>query len=66
MDPDILIVRNADGYRLVHGHLHLANLLDKHTKVVIDVKGEGSVTVARTREGVLVNNGIERFQLRQI
>jgi hypothetical protein len=51
MTSDILIIREGDGYRLLHGHLHLVNELTRHGEVLVDVKNEGRVKVVRTRQG---------------
>lgn len=57
MNPDILIVRENDGYRLLHGHLRLASVLLAADEVAIEVKGEGKVKIAKTRNGYVVGNG---------
>jgi hypothetical protein len=54
MSPDILIIHDTAGYRLLHGHLHLAVLLSDSGKVMVDVKDHGSVLVTRTRSGLVV------------
>lgn len=51
MDQDIQIIRDGNGYRLLHGHLHLANKLRLHDEVVVDVRDEGKVKIVRTRQG---------------
>jgi hypothetical protein len=63
MVPDILIIRDRDGYRLLHGYLHLANALDMSGKVKVDVRGEGQVGVIRSRDGYLVEKDGERLPL---
>jgi hypothetical protein len=63
MHPDIVIVRHAEGFRLLHGHLRLANLLRVFKRVSIDVPGEGAITIAQTRDGLHVNKGQERYRL---
>jgi hypothetical protein len=55
MSNDILIVREGNGYRLLHGHLRLASTLTLSDEVVVDVKGEGVVKIAKTRNGCFVN-----------
>lgn len=55
MSPDILMVRDGECYRLLFGYLHLANALSTSSSVVVDVQGEGPVSVVKTREGLLVN-----------
>jgi hypothetical protein len=56
MNPDILIVRVSDGYRLLHGHLHLINALSMSSEISIDIQGQGKVTVTRTQDGLVVKN----------
>lgn len=63
MNPDILIVRENDGYRLLHGHLRLASVLLVADEVAIEVKGEGKVNILKTRNGYLVKNGVQRLPL---
>lgn len=63
MSPDILIVRDGDGYRVLHGHLHLASALSRSDEVFVDVRGEGQVKVCRTRSGYLVANDGRRLPL---
>jgi hypothetical protein len=54
MKPDILIVRVNEGYRVLHGHLHLLNSLNLSNEVLIEVKDLGQVKVTKTREGIFV------------
>ncbi len=63
MSPDILIVRDADGYRVLHGHLRLASQLGMHKQIVIDVQGEGQVCVIKTRGGFLISKDGQRTPL---
>lgn len=63
MSPDILIVREGDGYRLLHGHLRLANVLLLSDEVVVEVKGEGEVKIVKTRNGYVVGNKGQRLPL---
>lgn len=55
MNNDILIIREGDGYRLLHGILRLASTLMLSDEVEVNVKGEGAVKIARTRNGCFVN-----------
>lgn len=52
MSPDIVIIRDNAGYHLLHEHLHLAMAmamaLSDTGKVAVDVKGYGTVQVAKT------------------
>lgn len=63
MSPDILIVRGGDGYRLLHGHLRLASVLLQSDEITVEVKGEGNVKIAKTRNGYVVGNGKQRLPL---
>lgn len=54
MSPDILIIYDGGGYRLLHGHLHLAVLLGDSDKVTVEVKDHGSILVSRSRHGLVV------------
>jgi hypothetical protein len=55
ISPDILIVREGDGYRLLHGHLRLANVLGSSGEVAVDVPGEGRVAIVRTPSGYVIS-----------
>ncbi len=61
MSQDILIVRDCNGYRILHGHLHLANELSRHDEVVVDVKNEGKVKIVRTRQGYFADSDNQRI-----
>lgn len=51
MSPDILIIRDGNGYRVLHGHLHLASELSQRREVFVDARDEGRVKVVRTSGG---------------
>jgi hypothetical protein len=51
---DIVIIREGDGYRLLHGHLRLANVLREAAAVNVHVHGEGEVQVVRVRSRYMV------------
>ncbi|HEX7648948.1 MAG TPA: hypothetical protein VF450_16220 [Noviherbaspirillum sp.] len=53
MSPDILIIREGNGYRVLHGHLHLASQLSLHKEIEVDVKNEGRIKIMRTSSGVM-------------
>jgi len=63
MNQDILIIRECDNYRVLHGYLHLANELSRHNEIVVDVKGEGKVKIIRTRQGYFAGQGNHRLPL---
>lgn len=46
---DIVIVRDGEGYRLLHGHLRLANVLREAEHAVVRIPGEGERRVRRER-----------------
>ncbi|HEY8606021.1 MAG TPA: hypothetical protein VIM12_02755 [Noviherbaspirillum sp.] len=46
---DIVIIKDGDGYRLLHGHLRLANILRTNGEAIVHVQGEGEVRVVRVR-----------------
>lgn len=51
VNPDIVIVRDGDAYRLLHGHLRLANVLRATDEIEVEVKGEGPVKVRKAGNG---------------
>lgn len=63
MSPDILIVPEADGYRLLHGHLRLASVLGTSDEVAVDVPGEGQVRILKTPAGFVVGKNGQRLPL---
>lgn len=63
MSPDVLIVRAANGYRVLHGYLRLTSLLDLSNEAEVDASGEGKVKVVKTREGILVEEKQRRVPL---
>lgn len=54
MSPDILIIYDNVGYRLLHGHLHLAMLLGDSDKATVEVQDHGTVLISRSRRGLVV------------
>ena len=63
MSPDIVIVREGDGYRLLHGHLRLANVMRTSDEVEVEVCGEGKVRIVKTRGGYVVGKDGQRLPL---
>lgn len=49
MHQDIVIVREGETYRLLHGHLRLFSLLNTVDEVSIHVRGEGTLRVQRSK-----------------
>lgn len=54
MSPDILIIQDQAGFHLLHGYLHLAMALSDSGRAAIDVPEFGTVLVARTPDGLVV------------
>jgi hypothetical protein len=64
MNSDILLVRDGNGFRVLHGYLHLAAVLSIDTEVAADIKGEeGRATIRRTPNGLEVDKGCEQLPL---
>jgi hypothetical protein len=63
MSPEILIIRDHDCYRVLHGHLHLASALSISDKTIVDVVDEGKVTVTKARKGYLVGDNQQLLPL---
>lgn len=54
MSQDIVIIRDGNDYRLMHGHLRLANVLRALGEVDVEIKGEGTIKIMKSREGYMV------------
>lgn len=54
MTPDILIIHDNTGNRLLHGHLHLAMALNDTDQASVEVQDVETVLVTRTRDGLVV------------
>ena len=54
MSPDILIIQDHAGYHLLHGYLHLAMVLNDSGRAAVEVRDLGTVLVARTRDGLVI------------
>ncbi|GAB3542480.1 hypothetical protein GCM10027343_14520 [Noviherbaspirillum agri] len=63
ISPDILIVREGNCYRLLHGHLRLANILLQSEEVAVAVQDEGVVTIMKTSNGYMAGNEAQRLPL---
>lgn len=60
---DIVIVREADSYQLLHGHLRLANILRTAGEAWVDVKGDCRVRIVRERSQYVVHRDGLQFLL---
>jgi len=63
VSPDIVIVRDGDAYRLLHGHLRLANVLRAADEIEVEVRGEGMVKVRKTGNGYVVARDARKLPL---
>ena len=63
MSPDILVVRNGDGYRVLHGYLHLASALSMSNEAIVEASGEGQLKAIRTQSGILIGEENRRLPL---
>lgn len=54
MNHDIVIVRDGNDYRLMHGYLRLANLLRTDHQVEVGIPGEGTIRIMKSRIGYIV------------
>jgi hypothetical protein len=65
MSPDILIVRENNGFRLLHGQLHLAAALGQSLSVTVKVSGEGEAKVYKVDRAFHVEMDGQRLPLRR-
>lgn len=63
MNPEILVVRQDDSYRVLHGHLHLASVMSRTDEMIVDASGEGIVKVIKTAEGIFISDKNRRFPI---
>lgn len=63
MTPEILLVRQRDGYRVLHGHLHLASVLSTLGEAMVEASGEGKVKVSKTADGIVIGDKHRRLPL---
>ncbi|WP_147375824.1 hypothetical protein [Noviherbaspirillum cavernae] len=64
MSSDILLVRDGDCFRILHGYLRLVAVLSMETEVAADIKGEhGRAMILRTADGLRVEKDSVRLPL---
>ena len=63
MDQDIVIVRDGDYYRVLHGYLHLTSEMGMSGEVLVEVRDEGVVKIVKDRGTFLVNKGNNQYLL---
>lgn len=63
MNPDIVVVKEGDGYRLLHGHLRLATELGRTGEVDVEVRGEGKITIVRVQDELQVRQEGQQLPL---
>lgn len=66
MDNEILIVRQDEGYRVLHGHLQLTALLSEAEEIFVSVMGEEPAKVTRAGKQFIVINNDRHFPLLRI
>lgn len=55
MDPNILLVKERNGYRVMYGHTRLSEVLKVTDEVFVDVQWEeGKAKIFRTADGLQV------------
>lgn len=60
---EVVIVREEGVYRLLHGHLRLANMLREQEEVWIEMPNAAPVLVRRRARGYVVGHGNEDLPL---
>lgn len=58
MSPEILVVRNGESYRVLHGHLGLASVLRISNQAIVDSSGEEKVGVVKTTRAYSLSSRI--------
>ncbi|MDB5823814.1 MAG: hypothetical protein JWR21_2518 [Herminiimonas sp.] len=61
--PEILIVRENNGFRLLHGQLHLTSALCLAPSVKVEVSGEGEALAYWDRRAILVEKDGQKLPL---
>ena len=63
MEPEIVIVREERGYRLLHGLLWLTGTLSESACAWVDVPHEGRLAVVKTSDGIRIRKHSEYLPL---
>lgn len=63
MHNDIIIIRDGDAYRLLHGHLRLSSMLHGNGETSVEIRGEGRVKVLKTGNGYRVGKDAQCLPL---
>lgn len=63
MCDDVVLIRDGAGYRVVFGHLRLAAELSESNELLVNVKGNGTALIFKTREGLLVTKDNHQLPL---
>ncbi len=63
MCEDVILIRDGAGYRVVFGHLRLAAELSASSELLVNVKGDGTALVCKTRAGLQVNKDNSQLPL---
>jgi len=56
MHADVVIVQEQDGYSVLHGCLHLANLLNLHGVAEAQICGGPKVKIIKSTKGIVVGS----------
>ena len=66
VENEILIVRQDEGYRVLHGHLQLIAFLSDADEICVRVMGEGNAKVTRAGKEFMVSSGDRNLPLLRI
>jgi hypothetical protein len=53
MAPDILIAQESNGYRILHGHLRLANALNTCNEILVETNNLEKIKIIKTAAGLI-------------
>ena len=63
MERDIVVVREGNSYRLVHGHLRLANTLKADGEAWVQLSGGDRVRIIQAADGYRVAGDVQQLPL---